>query len=247
MSEISKHSVVGTDAIGSNVRILEFSVIRAGVRIGDNVVIHPHVVIEPGVVIEDGVEIFPGSYIGKVPKGAGATSRPITYEPRVRIGRDCAIGPNAVIFYDVEIGHNTLIGDGASIREQVRIGYHCVVGRYVTINYNATIGDRTKIMDLSHITGNCRIGDDVLIGMLVSTANDRDLLSRQYRVDMMGPTICARASIGTGAVILPGVTIGEGAVVGAAALISKDVPSSKLVVGMPARIVKDLPSVAREL
>jgi acetyltransferase-like isoleucine patch superfamily enzyme len=240
MREISEHAVVETDAIGNNVRILEFCVIRAGVRMGNNVVIHPHVVIESGVVIEEGVEIFPGSYIGKTPKGAGATSRPIAYTPSVRIGKDCAIGPNAVIFYDVDIGHNTLVGDCASIREQGRIGHHCVIGPYVTLNYNAAIGNRTKVIALSHITGNCRIGDDVFIGVLVSTANDNDLVSRQYREDMIGPTICNRASIGNGATILPGVTIGEGAFVGASALVSRNVPPWKMVLGSPARVVKDL-------
>ena len=146
---ISEHAVVETDAIGSGVEIGEFSIVRAGAAVGDNVIIHPHVVIESGVTLAEGTEIFPGTYIGKIPKGAGATSRPIHFEPRVLIGGHCAIGPNAVIYYDVEIGHNTLVGDGASIREQVRIGHHCIISRYVTINYNTLVGDRTKVMDLT--------------------------------------------------------------------------------------------------
>ena len=68
----------------------------------------------------------------------------------------------------------TLIGDGASIREQCRIGDNCIVSRLVTINYNAKIGNRTKIMDNTHITGNMEIGDDVFISV-VATTNDNNI------------------------------------------------------------------------
>ena len=74
---IHKLAYVETQIIGSGTRILAFAVVSADVKIGDNVVIHPHVTIESGVTIGNGVEIFPGAYIGKEPKGAGATARPI--------------------------------------------------------------------------------------------------------------------------------------------------------------------------
>ncbi len=187
------------------------------------------------------MEIFPGSYIGKKPCGAGATARPTEHQSRVIIGENCAIGPNAVIFYDVEIGNNTLIGDGASLREQVRVGHHCIISRYVTVNYNSTIGNRTKIMDLTHITGNCRIGDDVFISVLVSTANDNVLVTREYKAEaILGPTIADKASIGLGASLLPAVFIGEGAMVGAGSVVTRDVPPYRLAIGTPARSVRDL-------
>src|SRR5689334_15713276 len=132
---ISKLAVVETNQIGRNVKIGEFCVIRDGVILGNDVTIHPNVIIESGVTIGDGVEIFPGTYIGKIPKGAGATARPIEFIPQITIGDNCAIGPNAVIYYDVTIGDSTLLGDGASLREQVRIGHHCLISRYVTVNY----------------------------------------------------------------------------------------------------------------
>jgi acetyltransferase-like isoleucine patch superfamily enzyme len=237
-----KNQVIQTELIGQNVSIAEFVVIRPGVNIGNNVIIHPNVVIESGVNIDDGVEVFPGTYIGKKPKGAGATSRPISFQPWVRIGSDCAVGPNAVIYYEVDIGKNTLIGDGASIREQVKIGQHCIISRYVTINYASVIGNHTKIMDLTHITGKCHIGHNVFIGVLVTTVNDNKVVARKYlEEDVAGPRILDGATIGSGATILPGLTIGEGAVVGAQALATKDVAPYKLALGIPARVVKDLP------
>ena len=152
-----------------------------GLIFGNDVTIHPHVIIEPGVHIEDGVEIFPGAYLGKEPKGVGTTLRAVTFERHLRIGRGSSIGPNAVIFYDVEIGAETLIGDGASIREQCRIGTHCLISRYVTINFNTMIGDRARIMDSTHITGNCVIGNNVFISTLVATVNDNEMICAHTR------------------------------------------------------------------
>jgi acetyltransferase-like isoleucine patch superfamily enzyme len=146
-----------------------------------------------------------------------------------------------VIFYDVIIGQNTLLGDGASIREQVRIGHHCLIGRYVTVNYNTTIGDHTRIMDLTHITGNCRIGSNVFISVLVSSANDNVVISRRYEEERIaGPQVEDGATIGAGACLLPGVHIGKGAFVGAGAVVTRDVQAYDVVMGVPARVVRRL-------
>jgi acetyltransferase-like isoleucine patch superfamily enzyme len=236
---ISPKAVVQTDAIGEGVDIAEFAVIRHGASLGRGVRVHSGVVIESGVRLEDDVEVFPGAYLGKEPKGAGATARAMRYERRVVIGPGTSIGPHAVIYYDVEIGAGTLIGDGASIREQCRVGSQCIISRFVTINYNVTIGDRTRIMDMTHITGNSVIGDDVFISCMVATANDNVMVTRRYEEGkVVGPRIDDRVSIGEGACILPGVRIGEGALIGAGSVVTKDVEPHALVMGVPARFVR---------
>jgi len=238
MRKISPLAVVGTTDIGDDVQIDEFAIIRDSVEIGNNVIIHPHVVINTGVILHDGVEVFPGAVIGKEPKGAGALARTPHFERNIVIGADSSIGPHAVIFYDVEIGSNTLIGDGASIREQCRIGSRCIISRYVTINYNACIGDRTKIMDLSHVTGNCTIGNDVFVSLNVGMANDNLAGAGGYEEERIkGPTICDGAIIGLGAILLPGIIIGEKAIVGAGSVVTRDVPANALVMGTRARRV----------
>jgi UDP-3-O-[3-hydroxymyristoyl] glucosamine N-acyltransferase len=236
---IHKYACINTENIGIGTRILAFTTIGVDVNIGDNVIIHPHVTIESGVTIGNGVEIFPGAYIGKEPKGAGATSRPLSFNRKILIHDNCSIGPNSVIYYDVEIGKNTLIGDNASIREQVKIGEFCILSRGVTVNYNTQIGNRTKIMDLTHITGNCQIGDDVFISVLVATTNDRAIGHLEYEEDrIQGPKISNKVAIGAGANILPNVHIGEGVIVAAASVVNKDIPAGKMVAGNPARVIK---------
>ncbi len=239
MNYISDKAVVQTCKMGDNIKIHEFVVIRQDVIIGNNVIIHPNVVIESGVTIGDNVEIFPGTYIGKVPKGAGALARKPEYDSFVNIGENCSLGPNAVIFYDVIIGSNTLLGDGASVREKCRIGSYCILSRYVTINYNTQIGDRTKIMDNTHITGNCYIGNDVFVSLCVGTTNDNLAGKSGYNADLIvGPYIEDGAVIGVGASILPNVRIGKDAIVGAGSVVTKDIPSKSVVMGIPAKVIK---------
>jgi acetyltransferase-like isoleucine patch superfamily enzyme len=235
-------AVVETDAIGAGTRIGHFAVIRADTQLGRGVVVHPHVVIESGVVIGDGVEILPGALIGKEPKGAGVTARLPEFEKKVTIGADCSIGPNAVIYYDVTIGTNTLVGDGASIREQCAIGNRSIVGMHVAVDFDVKICDRVKIMDHAHIVGRSLIEDDAFVAPGVNTANDPFIGTRGFEERYIrGVVIRKSAMIGVGATLLPGVEVGEQAVVAAGALVSNDVPAHKMASGVPAKILRKVP------
>jgi len=203
--------------------------------------IHDFVTIYPGVSTEPNVEIFEGAVVGKPPSPTKAISRPIlSNNGEVFIGKNCVIGAHAVIYQDCVIGEDTLIGDGAYIREGARIGKRCVIAR-ITMNYNTTIGDDTKIMNLAVITGNMVIGSHVFIGPHVATVNDNSLGKSGYNeVGIKGPTIEDYARIGAGAILLPAVRIGAHALVGAGSVVTRDVPPGKVVMGAPARIVKDV-------
>lgn len=218
--------------IGANVFI------DGPVDIAAGVIIHPNVVIYEGVTIGENTEVFPGAFIGKEPKGAGATARQPVFEKKITIGNNCSIGPNSVIFYDVKIGNNTLLGDGASIREKCIIGSYCILSRYVTVNYNTKIGDRTKIMDCTHITGNAIVGNDVFISLLVGTTNDNVVRAGYDEEKIIGPTIGDGAVIGVGVSLLPAVSIGSNATVGAGSVVTKDVAKNTLAIGIPARTIR---------
>ena len=221
--------------LGALVRVGPYAVIGAA-TIAAGSVVHPHVVIEDGVDLGERVEVFPGAYLGKEPKGAGALARTPEFDRFLRIGDESSIGPHAVVYLDVIVGNNTLIGDGASIREQCRVGSNCVISRYVTINYNTIIGDRTKIMDSTHITGNATIGNDVFISTMVGSAND-NVVRAGYGKHVSGPILEDGVVVGLGASILPGIRIGRGATIAAGAVVTRDVETASLVVGMPARRV----------
>lgn len=239
MSKIHKTAIISEKAtIGLNVEIGPYTLIGDAI-IGDDSIIHSHVVIADGVKIGRTVEVFPGALIGKEPKGAGALARQPRFEKQIIIGDECSIGPHAVIFYDVQIGNNTLIGDSASIREECKIGSQCILGRHATINYGTTIGNRTKIMDLAQITGNMTIGNDVFISMQVGTANDNVVRSGNTD-NLQGPIIEDNVLVGIGAILLPGISLGEACTVAAGAVVTKNVDGGVLVAGCPAKFVKHL-------
>jgi acetyltransferase-like isoleucine patch superfamily enzyme len=231
---IHETAIIKSNIPGSSV-IHAYVVIGEHVKLGDGVVIHPFVVIGDHVEIGDQVEIFSGACIGKEPKGAGATSREINFKKQIKIGDHCSIGPHAIIYYDVEIAHHTLIGDGASIREQCKIGAEVLIGRYVTVNYNTSVGNKTKIMDYTHLTGNMLIGENVFISAGVLTTNDNKMGANDYSDHIMGPVIENDVKIGAGAILLPDMTIGARAVIAAGAVVTKPVSKNTTVKGLPAR------------
>ena len=109
------------------------------------------------------------------------------------------------------------------------------------MNYNTVIGHDTKIMDNSHITGNMKIGNHVFISVLVSTTNDNSMGRKEYNEDdVQGAQIGDYTTIGAAANILPGVIIGNNAIIGASALVTKNIPDNKLVMGVPAKVIRDV-------
>ena len=93
-------------------QISKNAIIHDNVKLGENVIIRDFAVIYPGVTIEDNVDIMEGAIIGRIPKGAKATTRKTTSEYKsVLIGEGSVISPHAVIYTDVKIGKGTLIGD----------------------------------------------------------------------------------------------------------------------------------------
>ncbi len=234
---VGPFAVVQVGAVlGEACVIHSHAVIGEGAVIGDRTVLHPHVVVGPGVVVGSDVEVMPSAVIGREPKGAGATAREVVFDHHLTIGDGCSIGAHATIYYDVEIGPGTLVGDSASIRDGGRIGARCIVSRCVTFNYDVVIGDDVKIMDATHITGGTRIGDRAFVSTMVGSANDNDPSAHLGDADRLsGPRIEEDAVVGAGATLLPGVVIGAGATVAAGAVVTKDVAPGTVVVGMPAR------------
>jgi UDP-3-O-[3-hydroxymyristoyl] glucosamine N-acyltransferase len=236
VSLVHASASVDTGSMGTDVSIAEFAVVRPGAILGDRVVLHPHVMINSGVALGNEVEVLPGTYIGRAPRAVGAIARSPSFRPTLTIGSGCSIGANAVIYYDVEIGPDTLIGDGASLRELCRVGSGCVIGRNTTVDRDVVIGDRSRIMDQAVLTGKMRIGRGVFVAAGVVTTNDKTFGRDGYVDDIVcGPTIEDGAMIGGGASLLPGVVVGRSATVGSGAVVTADVEPGTRVFGIPAR------------
>lgn len=233
---IDQFTVIHSDIDADYVEIGPFVYIGKSVTLGKHVKIHPHVTIGDGVTIGDQVEIFPGAYIGKPPKGPALGSH-TTYKEDLTIGNGCVIGPNVILYYGTHVGAMTLLSDGVSIRENVNIGAYCIIGRQVTINYAAEIADHVKIMDLSHITAHTWIKKNVFIGPGVMTADDNRFGKDPDESEALigGAVIGENANLGIGVCLLPCVKIGRNAVVGAGAVVTKDVADNACVMGIPAR------------
>lgn len=231
MKKISEKAIISKTAI-----------IHDDVEIGDNVVIHDYVVIYSGTVIENGCEIYDHCVLGKLPTSPGVTSRKLKDKySNLVIGENTILCPGGVLYIGSKIGSRNLLGDHCSIREECEVGNNCIIGRNVCVNYNTIIGDFTKIMDNTTITGNMKIGKHVFISTLVATTNDNTMGREEYdECHVKGAVIGDYTTIGAAANILPGVSIGENVIVGAGALVTKNVMPNKVVMGIPARVVRDV-------
>lgn len=196
----------------------------------------------PGTIIRKGAEIYDNCVIGKLPTTPGSTARTYDVEyGETIIGEKSILCPGVVIYTSTVIGNNTLLGDNCSIREKCRVGDYCIVSRNVSVNYETEIGNYTKIMDNTHITGNMKIGNHVFISVLVATTNDNSMgRDSDATGHLMGPIVEDYVTIGAGANLLPGVVVGENAIVGASALVTKNVSKGKVVMGVPAKIIRDV-------
>jgi acetyltransferase-like isoleucine patch superfamily enzyme len=187
-----------------------------------------------------------GAVLGRIPIANGTVTRPVQsgYSNLV-IGEQSVIGANVVLYTGSTLGRDVLIGDLTSIREGCLVDDGAVIGRGVMVLYECQVGKFSRIQDQAHLVGNMVIEDHVFIGMGVTATNDNDVYRARFglvQARLQGPTVRRFAVIGSGATILPGVEIGEGAIVAAGAVVSKDVPAWTAVAGVPARHLKDVPS-----
>jgi acetyltransferase-like isoleucine patch superfamily enzyme len=144
------------------------------------------------------------------------------------------------------IGAGTNIWQYVVVLPQAKIGQDCNICAQVFIENDVVVGDRVTIKNGVQIWDGLRIEDDVFIGPNVTFTNDKFPRSKAYPEKFPVTTVSKGASIGGGAVILPGLTIGEHAMVGAGAVVTHDVPPHAVVVGNPARIIGNVGEAKNE-
>jgi acetyltransferase-like isoleucine patch superfamily enzyme len=198
-------------------------------------------VVYRGTVLADGVVVGDNAVVGKQPTlGRRSTTRREELGPLV-VGEDTAILACAVVFAGTRLGRRVVVGDQACIRERCEVGDEVVVGRGSLVENDTTVGARTRIQANAYVTAYSVLEEDVFIAPGVTTTNDNFMGRTEARfAAMRGPTIRRGARVGGGAVLLPGVEIGEEAFVGAGAVVVRDVPPRAVVVGNPARQIREV-------
>lgn len=148
-------------------------------------------------------------------------------------------GEHCVVFDDVAIGPETRLGNFVLIRAHTEIGRACTIGSYVDIEGEVVIGDNVSLQSACYITRGVVIENDVFCGPRLVTLNDRGISYRRpaMRFTPTPPRILRAARIGGGVTVLPGVTVGENAFVGAGSVLTRDVPDRAIVRGNPACVV----------
>jgi acetyltransferase-like isoleucine patch superfamily enzyme len=201
--------------------------------------VHPTAIVYPGTVLGQGVKVLEYAVVGKQPSlSPRSTAKRGPLEP-TEIGDGTIVSTGAVVFAGTKVGARVILGDQSCVRERVVVGDDVVIGRGSLVENDTTIGALTKIQAEAYITAYSTLEEHVFIAPCVVTTNDNFMGRTERRHELIkGPTIRRGARVGGGAILLPGIEIGEEAFVGAGAVVTRDVEAGMVVVGSPARVMR---------
>jgi acetyltransferase-like isoleucine patch superfamily enzyme len=206
-------------------------------EIGVNVVLHGAVRVEAGARVQDQVVAGKAVALAAHSAAAGASGRPTT----VTIGAGATICTGAVLFSGVRVGAGAIVGDQAHLREGASVGTGTVIGRGSALGTDTRVGDRVRVQTNAWVTSWTVVEDDVFVGPGVLTTNDSTMARHAPDYPVVGCTLRRACRIGGAAVLVPGVEVGEEAFVAAGAVVTKDVPARGVAMGVPARVVREVP------
>ena len=199
-------------------------------------------VVYPGTVIGEGCKILDYAVVGKQPTLSPRSTAKREPLPPLELGPGTIVSTGAVVFAGTRVGARVILGDQTCVRERCEIGDDVVLGRGSLVENDTTIGELTKIQAHAYITAYSTLEDNVFIAPCVATTNDNFMGRTEKRHELVkGPTIRRGARVGGAAVLLPGIEIGEEAFIGAGAVVLRDVEPGTVVVGVPARPIRQVP------
>ena len=199
-------------------------------------------IVYPGTVVGEGCKILDYAVVGKQPTLSPRSTAKSEDLPPLVLGAGTIVSTGAVVFAGTTIGERVIVGDQACVRERCTIGDDVVIGRGSLVENDTSVGALTKIQAHAYITAYSLLEDNVFIAPCVITTNDNYMGRTEKRHELIkGPTIRRGARVGGGSVLLPGIEIGEEAFIGAGAVVLRDVPAKAVMVGSPARQIRDVP------
>jgi acetyltransferase-like isoleucine patch superfamily enzyme len=198
-------------------------------------------IVYPGTVVGEGCRILDYAVVGKQPTLSPRSTARREELPPLELGAGTVVSTGAVVFAGTTLGERVIVGDQACVRERCAIGDDVVIGRGSLVENDTTVGALTKIQAHAYVTAYSTLEEHVFIAPCVITTNDNFMGRTEKRHELVkGPTIRRGARVGGGAVLLPGIEIGEEAFVGAGAVVLQDVPARAVVVGSPARQIREV-------
>ena len=216
-------------------------VLSPSAAIGEGVTFGAHVVVHGDVVLGDGVTVQDGAVLGKPPRLAAGSAAAGRETGSLVVEAGASICAHAIVFAGARIGGGVIIGDQALVRERAVIGEGTVVGRGASVDNDVTVGARVRIQSDVYLTAYSVVEDDVFLGPGAVTTNDDTMGRVPDGYAMRGATLRRACRVGGGAVIVPGVEVGEEAYVAAGAVVTANVPARAVVMGVPARVVREVP------
>lgn len=197
--------------------IARTAIVDPRVELGDDSVIEEYVILGSGTAADDA--------------------------PPLRIGQGARIRSHTVVYHGSRIGDRFQTGHGAMIREANTIGDDVSIGTHSIVEHHVEIGDRVRVHSNAFIPEYSVIEEGAWIGPSVTFTNARYPLARDAKASLRGPIVRRGAKIGANATLLPGVVIGRDALVGAGSVVVRDVPDGAVVVGNPARVVRQVTDI----
>lgn len=208
------------------------------VEIGPGCQVGAYAVLYGGAVLRHGAQVEEHVIVGKPERGYAVQRTYPGEGATTTLGPGVVIRSGSVVYAGADVGEGTVAGHHTLIRSFVTIGPASQLGHHLTIERATQIGARVRCSPGSHITSSCTLADEVFLGAGVRTINDREMIwGDPSRVPELAPPRFGQgARVGSGSVILAGITIGPHALFGAGSVVTRDVPAGAVAYGVPARV-----------
>jgi acetyltransferase-like isoleucine patch superfamily enzyme len=147
----------------------------------------------------------------------------------------------AILFAGALVASEVILGDQSFVRERSSVGTGSVIGRGSVVDNDVAVGMRTRVQTNVYLSAFTTLEDDVFVGPGTTTTNSDDMARHGPETQLCGALLRRACRVGGGVVLAPGVEVGEEAFVAAGAVVTRDVPERAVVMGVPARVVREVP------